>query len=142
MAWVNPSPTELAADWIASRVEGADEATSGHLAQFLIVDFPDEEPELTWEAIQLVIQAFPEADLYALSENDAQRVCGLLAAGPVEDLLSYHGPSFIKRFEDAAREDPRMAWVLGGVWQCGMTDEIWNRVKRVADNSYWTRPNN
>lgn len=139
MAWINPTPAELAADWIASRRNGADE-TSGHLAQFIHVDFPQEEPELTWDAIQLIVTSYPEADFYAEIKTEAQTVCGVLAAGPVEDLLSYHGDRYIKKFEDQARIDRRMAWTLGGVWQFQMSDEVWERVQRVADNSYWKRP--
>jgi hypothetical protein len=140
MAWKNPTPAELAADWIASQKEGADEDTTGHLAQFLFWGFPEEEPELTWEAITLVMQAYPEADFFAEDETEAQKVCGVLAAGPVEDLLSFHGHRFIQRFEEEARRDRRMAWLLGGAWQFQMTDEIWDRVRLAADASYWTRP--
>ena len=139
MAWKNPTPAELAADWIASQKEGADEDTTGHLAQFLFIGFPEEEPELTWETIALVIQAYPEADLFAVNKTEAQEVCGVLAAGPVEDLLSYHGNRYIRRFEDEARRDRRMAWLLGGTWKFEMTDEVWHRVQLAADHTYWRR---
>ena len=36
MVWKNPTPAELAADWIASRKDGADKVNTGHLAQFLM----------------------------------------------------------------------------------------------------------
>jgi len=142
MVWKNPTPTELAQDWIASRridAAGPGDDTCGHLAQFLLCDFPEEEPELAWETIKLVLREYPEADFYAETETEAQKVCGVLAAGPIEDLLSYHGEEFIDRFEAEARSDRRMAWALGGAWQFTMPDEIWNRVQRAADNSYWMR---
>ena len=139
MAWTNPTPSELAADWIASRKDGAGEDTSGDLAQFLLVGFPQEEPELTWETILLVMRAYPEEDFYAEEKTEAQTVCGVLAAGPVEDLLSFHGPRFIEKFEEEARRDRRMAWLLGGAWQFQMSDEIWNRVRLAADDTYWKR---
>jgi hypothetical protein len=139
MTWKKPTPEELAADWIASRKSDANDDTSGHLAQFLLVDFPQEEPELTWEAVRLVMRAFPDSDYYAQELTDAQKVCGELAAGPVEDLLSFHGNRFIDRFEEEARSDRRMAWILGGAWQLQMSDDIWNRVQLAADRSYWAR---
>ena len=139
MAWKNPTPPELAADWIASRKDGADADTSGGLAQFLLVGFPEEEPELTWETILLVMRAYPEADFYAEEKNEARKVCGVLAAGPVEDLLSFHGHRFIEKFEEEARRDRRIAWLLGGAWQFQMSDEIWHRVRLAADDSYWMR---
>ena len=139
MAWKNPTPAELAADWIASRKDGADEDASGDLAQFLLVGFPEEEPELTWQTILLVMRAYPEADFYADEKTEAQTVCGVLAAGPVEDLLSFHGHRFIEKFEEEARRDRRMAWLLGGAWQSQMSGEIWQRVRLAADDTYWGR---
>jgi hypothetical protein len=139
MTWKKPNAEELAADWIASRKPDANEDTSGHLAQFLLVEFPHEEPDLTWETITLVMRAYPESEYYAKEKTEAQKVCGELAAGPVEDLLSYHGDRFIERFEAQARRDRRMAWLLGGAWQFEMTDEIWHRVELAADYSHWKR---
>lgn len=138
MAWTNPTPAELAADWIASR-RGESDGMAGHLAQFLLFDFPQEEPDLTWDTIQLVVSSYSEEDLYAETKTEAQTVCGVLAAGPVEDLLSHHGHRFIEKFEDEARRDRRMAWTLGGTWQSTMADEIWNRVQLAADHTYWER---
>lgn len=139
MAWKNPTAEELAADWIASRKADAHHDTSGHLAQFLLVEFPQEEPDLTWETIILVVGGYPESEYYAEESTEAQKVCGELAAGPVEDLLSYHGDRFIDRFEEETRRDRRMAWLLGGTWQFTMTDEVWQRVQLAADYSYWKR---
>ena len=139
MALKNPTPKELAADWIASQKDGADEGTTGHLAQFFFSGFPEEEPELTWETITLVMQAYPEADFFALNKTEAQEVCGVLAAGPVEDLLSYHGDRYIRKFEEEALRDRRMAWLLVGTYQFRMTDEVWHRVQLAADHTYWTR---
>jgi hypothetical protein len=62
---------------------------------------------------------------------------GVLAAGALEDLLSHHGPAYIERVEHQARTDPRFAWMLGGVWQFQMTNEIWDRVKAVWDRRGW-----
>ncbi|MBW8745592.1 MAG: hypothetical protein JF628_14865 [Sphingomonas sp.] len=138
MAWTTPTPAELAADWIASRRRNADD-TSGSWAQFLLMDFPEQEPDLTWDTIKLVVEAYPGPDFYAAAETEAQVVCGVLAAGPLEDLLCFHGHRFIERLEDEARCDPRMAWMLGGTWQSQMLDEIWKRVQLAADYSYWNR---
>ena len=140
MDLTNFTPAELAADWIASHKAGADEDATGHLAQFLLVLLPQEAPDLTWDTIRMVVGTYPEEDFFAEGETEAQSVCGLLAAGPVEDLLSFHGHRFIDRFEDEARRDRRMAWLLGGVWQFQMTDDIWERVQLAADLSYWERP--
>jgi hypothetical protein len=138
MAWTKPTPSELAADFIASQRDPPDPG-SGDLAQLLFPTFPLEEPDLTWTMIKLVIQAYPEVDYYAELKTEAQTVVGVLAAGPIEDLLSCHGEQFIERFESDAQEDRRMAWALGGAWQFQMSDHIWKRVQLAADRTYWER---
>jgi hypothetical protein len=109
------------------------------LAQLLVSDFPRNEPELTWDAILLIVKAYPEVDFFDEGATEAHAVCGLLAAGPVEDLLSFQGRDFIDRFENEARLDRRMAWVLGGVWRSAISDEIWDRVRPWTDGTYWKR---
>lgn len=142
MVWKNPTPEELALDWIASRridPSGVKVSSCGHLAQFLLSDFPEEEPELTWQAIILVMGHYPTEDFFSENKTEAQQVCGVLSAGPVEDLLSYHGDEYIDQFEALAKCDRRMGWLLGGTWQFRMSDEIWDRVCRAGDLTYWTR---
>ena len=142
MVWKNPSPGELAQDWIASRridPSGVDVDSCGHLAEFLLGDFPHEEPELTWQTILIVMRYYPTEDFFSENETEAQQVCGVLSAGPVEDLLSYHGDEYITRFEELAKSDQRMAWLLGGTWQFRMSDEIWERVQQAGHHSYWER---
>ncbi|WP_423221938.1 DUF6869 domain-containing protein [Ideonella margarita] len=83
-------------------------------------------PEHAWQSIVATV-----------SDPRAEPFLGVLAAGPMEDLLGYHGPSFIERVEVEARRNPQFAWMLGGVWQCQMSDEIWARVQKVWDRRGW-----
>jgi len=53
----------------------------------------------------------------------------MLAAGPLEDLLSSFGPDYIDRVETLARDDGRFKLLLGGVWRLGMTDDVWGRMQ-------------
>lgn len=106
------------------------------------MDFPQNEPQLTWDTIMLIVKSYPEAAFYDKVKTEAQEVCGILAAGAVEDLLSIHGPTFIEQFEIEARLDRRVAWVLGGTRQFQMAGEIWDRVQRAADHTYWNRKTN
>lgn len=139
MAWSAPPASEVAADWIASRKDGADKDSTGAIAQFLLEPFPRDEPDLTREVILLVMRSYSESDYFAAGKTEAQAVCGALAAGPVEDLLCFHGHRFIAEFEEITLHDRRMAWLLGGVWQSFMDEDIWRRVQRVAERSYWQR---
>ena len=69
--------------------------------------------------------------------DSEQKYVETFAAGPVEDLLSWQGASVIDRIEGLARRDPKFAFVLGGVWQNNMTDEIWARVQAAQQRKGW-----
>lgn len=85
-----------------------------------------EHPEHAWQGI-----------LATLADERSKPHLAVLAAGPLEDLLSYHGPAFIERVEQEAAKNPAFASLLGGVWQFEMTDEIWARVQAVWDRRGW-----
>jgi len=91
-------------------------------AECKINDYIETDPELVWKLL-----------LNILSREISQWAVGLLAAGPLEDLLSYYGPQLIDRVEKEARISPKFRLALTGVWQGGMTDDIWKRVQ-VAQN--------
>jgi len=66
------------------------------------------EPEDCWRAI-----------LEVLSKQPPESVLGLLAAGPLEDLIHLHGTRFVDRIELLARQKPAFRELLRGVWQSG-----------------------
>ncbi|KAB7768787.1 DUF6869 domain-containing protein [Xanthomonas maliensis] len=68
------------------------------------------------------------AILEVLSRNPPELVVGVLAAGPLEDLIDRYGPEFIERIELQARRDPAFRHLLGGVWTSS-TPSIWARVE-------------
>jgi hypothetical protein len=57
-----------------------------------------EHPEHAWRAI-----------LAALQDPRTEPYLGVLAAGPLEDLLSHHGQAFIERVETEARANAKVA---------------------------------
>jgi hypothetical protein len=63
------------------------------------------DPELVWELV-----------LQVIGSTDKPDVLGMLAAGPLEDLVNYHGPQFIDRIEERAKRDEKFRDVLYGVW--------------------------
>lgn len=90
------------------------------------VDDARDNPERAWQCI-----------LFALDSPQCSEHFAVLAAGPLEDLLSFHGVAFIDRVETLARRSPQFASLLGEVWQFQMTDEIWHRVRQVWDRRGW-----
>jgi hypothetical protein len=74
--------------------------------------------------------------LEVLKRDPPREVIGVLAAGPLEDLLAANGPAVIDRVEVEARRDPKFRHLLGGVWRNAMTDDIWARVQRLASEKW------
>jgi hypothetical protein len=90
------------------------------------VDDAREVPERAWKFILLALEA-----------PICQPHLGAVAAGPLEDLLIFHGPEFIERVEAEAISNPKFAHMLGGMYVSQMTDEICERVQQVWDNREW-----
>lgn len=128
----SPLPVKRVVDeWLAWAAWQSDPANqgrqNGELIGFDQFDWTvRKHPEHAWQCI-----------LATVADPRSEPFLGLLAAGPMEDLLGYHGHAFIERIEREARQSPRFAWTLGGVWQCQMTDEIWQRVQLVWDRRGW-----
>jgi hypothetical protein len=84
----------------------------------------DEGAEDCWLAILAILDREP-----------AEPVIGILAAGPLEDLIHYSGDRFIDRIELQARRDPAFRHLLGGVWESG-SEDVWERVGRARGKSW------
>jgi len=76
--------------------------------------------EFQW---QFIIKAFEFA-------YDANHL-SVMAAGPVEHLLAFHGEKWIDKIEDESSANENFAWMMTSVWQHKMSDDIWNRVQEI-----------
>ena len=101
--------------------EDSSERTNKFWAYTMLCDLCHDEPEQCWEAIHIIRQI-----------DGSDIVLSNLAASLMEDLLNYHGASFIDRIEKIARTDQEFSKLLGAVWQRDIPDYIWARVKTVA----------
>ena len=54
-----------------------------------------------------------------------------LAAGPVEHLLGFHGEKWIETIERESKLNDNFAWMMTGVWQHKMSDDVWARVQNI-----------
>lgn len=92
-----------------------------HPLWWAIDDFMiDHKPaEDCWRAILEILKRAPPGEVLAV-----------LAAGPLEDLINYHGPEFIDRIEVQARSDRAFRELLGGVWMSS-TAEVWARLEKA-----------
>jgi hypothetical protein len=80
-----------------------------------------DDPEEAWR----IIEAMRRLD-------GTDSILANVAAGPLEDLLVYHGDKFIDRFEILAQSDQQFRRLLGAVWKNDMSDALWARVKAIA----------
>jgi len=118
------------------------EIADGYVAWRRAKDTPDEE-SLFWafEEMCTVVAVEPERALRVIAQvlerDDTARVVEILAAGPLEDLLSGHGPQMIDAIESEARRNPKFAFLLGGVWQSDIDAGVWRRVELVRVRSGW-----
>lgn len=118
------------------------EIADGYVAWRRAKDTPEED-SLFWafEEMCTVVALEPERALQLilqiLERDDTARVVEILSAGPLEDLLSGHGPKMIDAIEDEARRNPKFAFLLGGVWPSDIDPDVWRRVGLVRVRSGW-----
>ena len=111
-----PTIDELVSKWLSGEECTMQDAIIPPLA----------DPEAAWQAVLRIMQ-------HELSDEQIS----LLAAGPIEDLLAWHGAQFIDRIEAEAHRSPAFAHVLGGVWRHDMPHEIWQRVESARGGKVW-----
>ncbi|MBX3711901.1 MAG: hypothetical protein KF800_08090 [Lysobacter sp.] len=66
--------------------------------------------------------------LKVVAKQPSDWTLGMLAAGPIEDLIGECGDDFIDRIEAAARRDPIFRRTLHGVWRTTSSEDVWARV--------------
>ena len=112
-------------EWSTAYIEAMDSSENVHEHHPLFwavdkfFDLEIERPDVCWEAI-----------LDILSKKPSDRVLGVLAAGPLEDLINNHGSVYIEKIETEARRNPAFRHLLGGVWESG-TPDVWGRVEKI-----------
>ena len=90
----------------------------------------------TWECLQPLTGQDPELAwrviCHCLELLTTVEQAGQLAAGPLEDLIAFHGETVIARIEAMAHGSARFRFVLNGVWSQGNEDtNVWQRVTRA-----------
>ena len=98
-------------------------AGDNHWSWSIVTDLVHAKPDVAWPMLLELIARAPDGNL---SE---------VAAGPLEDYLSEHGPRVIDAVEAEAQTNPRLRHALAMVWQLGMTDDVWSRVQALADST-------
>ena len=109
---MNSDLEQLAAGWAAMQLADG-EYGEAEIAIICAVEELTERPKELWRFVQL-----------ALPLCAAEPARGMLAAGPLEDLIQEHGAGFIDRIERLAQTDPAFASLLSGVWLPASEDPV------------------
>lgn len=115
-----PNAPAIAQLWI-SNLMAPEDAQADMDPAHSMYEIPQEKPELCYAVILEALKLLPPD-----TSNHAYQQ---LAAGPLEDLIAYHGSALIDRIELEARRNPNFNLLLGGVWQNDATPEVWKRVE-------------
>jgi hypothetical protein len=113
---VTESETQLLDDWILH--------AQTFWAAAEVAELSRREPAATLDFI-----------LEVLKRNPQPRVLANLAAGPLEDLLVYHGPAVIERVEALAAEDTAVSQLLSGVWRNAIREDVWQRIQAMRPSA-------
>ena len=108
---------DLAIKWIAFHLHSKDEDM---WAFEELLELVQNKPREAWKVINTIF-----------SISSSVNVRKNLAAGPMEDLLSCHGHSFIDELEVRCRQDPHYARMIKSVWSGEMPGDIQARVKEM-----------
>lgn len=85
-------------------------------------------PFLAFEAIKLILHLLAD-------EADNEPLLGILAAGPLEDLLARHGETMIDAVEAEAGRNEPFRMLLRGVWRNSMTSDVWARMQALTSEA-------
>jgi hypothetical protein len=120
-----PMP-QLAAMWCAlQRVSRRDQTGSVWAAKVYFDHLPSDQPD---RALDLALEVLA-------TEHDKPTVM-LLNDKLMLSLMFTHGAEMIDRVEDAARDNAKLCWLLGGI-QFGTAKPFERRIEAIADRATW-----
>lgn len=96
---------------------------------------PDLDTGLTEEPPERYLDAILEV-LARVDHSSPSPMLGVLAAGPLENLLNQHGEAVIERVEILARRDPGFRLLLNGVWDAGMKPAVQARLGKYRSDPW------
>ena len=109
---------ELDSDNVFHRVRGK----NNFWAWEQLNDLCRNQPQLAWEIV---------LDIFRAPHHES--VDWSLAAGPLEDLLAWHGVDIIEKIEAEARADRKFKELLHGVWRSTTPHAIWSRFEAARN---------
>jgi hypothetical protein len=113
----DPYTSRLAQDWIATFGNGPDPGPAERNPFGAFDAIVKGDPLYAWDLIVEVVNLDP-----------AQSSWDILAAAPLEDLLTLHGDDMIDYIADQVERHGGLRELLRGVRQPGTSDAVWARI--------------
>jgi len=110
---------ELAESWASAQLSGPNE-DHWHVI-YTVQDLTTSDPEALWSFVLAVLRLAPH-----------EQVLGMLAAGPLEDLIQDHGSAFINRVAAEAGSNKNFAALLPKVWVRASNDPVTQRFVQLG----------
>jgi hypothetical protein len=89
-----------------------------------------------WEKMYRLVEHVPQTALEVIvqitSLDPPDEVLAYVGAAPLETLLALHGKGMIEKIEKEAKQNPHLRTCLAGVWKSTISDEVWERVRKVV----------
>ena len=123
------SPESLAFEWIKKWsliLETGD--ASNVAASGLDGEIPRENPRLCLDSVLEILQQIPND----ISDHHFQN----LAAGPLEDLLVFHGKDYVNVVETIARRNPAFRLLLNGVWSSAIDKDVLQKLEKYRTDRW------
>lgn len=120
---MNTDINKLARSWILAHKCGVD--SLGYDRNFWaveeLINIAREDPDRLWESI-----------LQILDSDDSEEISKAVGAGPLEDLVVFHGSSFIDKIESQAAVSTRFRSTMKFVWLDSDDSEFADRFYEIA----------
>jgi len=123
------SPESLAFEWIKKWsliLETSD--ASNVAADGLDGEIPRENPRLCLDSVLEILKRIP----CDTSDHHFQN----LAAGPLEDLLVFHGKDYVNVVETIARRNPAFRLLLNGVWSSAIDKDVLQKLEKYRTDRW------
>jgi hypothetical protein len=117
----NPWILDAATDWIAETKGKAGEHTAG----INLFVWAKENPDSAFAVIQTILEL----------TNDDEWLFTQAAAGPLETFLTRCPDHFVEIVFKVASIDARLRRAFQHVWQCGMSNDRYERIRQLAESS-------
>ena len=118
----------LVKSWVAlhKAEHGSDDYQSNFWAFDSLIKLLFDDPNA---GVDCIIEILNYDSSIVISEN--------IAAGPLEDLLSFHGIDAVEILEKKIEKSPRLSATLGGVWQNSISNEVWSKFETIRSKKKW-----